>query len=94
MTKSVVPEFVNSSDTLIKSDSAVFMEFYMDIILSQTSNLENMILDITWNTGGNVGALYRVIGFITQNIPAASSISEISTLQHMQKIEGVPTAIT
>lgn len=93
MTKSVVPEFVNSSDTLIKSDSAVFMEFYMDIILSQTSNLENMILDITWNTGGNVGALYRVIGFITQNSFAVSSISADtkSNSTSYVKIEGVPT---
>ncbi|OED59119.1 S41 family peptidase [Acholeplasma laidlawii] len=93
MTKSVVPEFVNSSDSLIKSDSAVFMEFYMDIILSQTTNLKNMILDITWNTGGNVGALYRVIGFITQNSFAVSSISADtkSNSTSYVKIEGVPT---
>lgn len=49
----------------VLSDSAVYMEMQLDRIVAEAPNLENIMLDITWNTGGNVGALYRVVGFIT-----------------------------
>jgi len=37
--------------------------------------VENIILDLSFNTGGNVGALYRVVGFITDQPFKTSSIS-------------------
>lgn len=62
-------------DTLVKSDSAVYLELVLDKVLSETPNLTNILLDITWNTGGNVGALYRVIGFMTNQPFLVSRIS-------------------
>lgn len=64
-------------ESLISNDSAVYMEFILDIIKKESPNFENIILDLTWNGGGNVGALYRVLGFITGNTPfKVSSIDE------------------
>ena len=64
---------VNVKD-LVKGDSAVYMELALDRMFKENSNLNHIILDITWNTGGNVGALYRVLGFITDEAFMVSSI--------------------
>ena len=58
-------ELIIDIDNSVNSDSAVYMEMMMDQIMAEAPNLENIVLDISWNTGGNVGALYRVVGFIT-----------------------------
>ncbi|QMS85340.1 InlB B-repeat-containing protein [Candidatus Xianfuyuplasma coldseepsis] len=50
---------------LIDADSAVYMEMMLQEIEEENPTFTNIILDISWNTGGNVGALYRVLGFIT-----------------------------
>jgi hypothetical protein len=50
---------------LVNSDSAVYLEMVMDKVLTESPTLVNATLDLTYNTGGNVGALYRVIGFVT-----------------------------
>jgi uncharacterized repeat protein (TIGR02543 family) len=60
----VWPFTVGVLDTVL-SDSAVYMEMMLDQITGLYPNLENIILDLSWNTGGNVGALYRIVGFIT-----------------------------
>ena len=52
-------------EAMIEGDSAVYLEMVMDRVTAEAPNLVNAMLDLTWNTGGNVGALYRVIGFIT-----------------------------
>lgn len=59
----------------VKGDSAVYMEIVMDKLSEVAPDLENAMLDITWNTGGNVGALYRIIGFITDQPYRVSSMS-------------------
>lgn len=59
---------------VILSDSAIYMEFMLEKISNEAPNLENIVLDITWNTGGNVGALYRVVGFITDEPFRVSNI--------------------
>lgn len=64
----------HTAEDLYYADSAVFMEIMMEAILSESSSLENIILDVTFNTGGNVGALYRVVGFITSLPFAVSSM--------------------
>lgn len=51
-------------ESLILSDSAIYLEFYIEKALRETPTINRAILDITWNTGGNVGALYRVIGML------------------------------
>ena len=87
------PLFINDSFELIMSDSAVYMEFQLELIAEEATNLENIILDITWNTGGNVGALYRVIGFITDKSFAVSSISADTNTNSTSYvlIDGVPS---
>ncbi len=59
---------------LIDADSAVYMEFMLQEIEEEHPGITDIILDISWNTGGNVGALYRVLGFITDQPFAVSGI--------------------
>src|SRR5690554_6846315 len=56
--------FYDDIESLILSDSAIYLEFELTNILKKYPNIEHAILDITWNMGGNVGALYRVIGLL------------------------------
>lgn len=74
-TKVHQPFFSSNIFDLINSDSAVYMEFQLALITKEAPNLKHIILDLTWNTGGNVGALYRVVGFITEAPFEVSSIS-------------------
>ncbi len=67
------PLIVNVEET-VNSDSAVYVEMMMDQIMIESPNLENIILDLSWNTGGNIGALYRIVGFITDQPFRVSSI--------------------
>jgi C-terminal processing protease CtpA/Prc len=69
------------------------MEMMMDQIILAAPTLENIILDISWNTGGNVGALYRIVGFITDQPFAVSGIDGDTggmSTSHVL-IEGVPS---
>ena len=56
---------VGDVETLVHSDSAVYMEETLENIMNEQPLVTDVILDLSWNTGGNVGALYRVLGFIT-----------------------------
>lgn len=56
---------ITDIEAVVNSDSAVFLEMVMDKILAESPTLQNVTLDLTYNTGGNVGALYRVVGFVT-----------------------------
>ncbi len=67
------PLIVNVEET-VNSDSAVYVEMMMDQIMEEAPDLENIILDLSWNTGGNIGALYRIVGFITDDPFRVSSI--------------------
>ena len=62
-------------EALVKSDSAVYLEEVLENAFKESPSIENIMLDITWNTGGNVGALYRVIGFMTNQPFLVSRIS-------------------
>lgn len=77
---------------LVLADSAVYMEVMMDKILSEAPNLANIALDLTFNTGGNVGALYRVLGFVTKDPFRVSSIDRDTNSYSSSYvyIEGVP----
>ena len=66
--------FVVDFKELIESDSAVYLEMTFDRITKEAPNLINAMMDLTWNTGGNVGALYRVLGFITDQPFVTASI--------------------
>ena len=56
--------FYHDVDLLVESDSAVYLEFYLEKAYQEKPFLEHAILDITWNMGGNIGALYRVLGIM------------------------------
>jgi hypothetical protein len=79
-------------EQLVLSDSAVYMEEVLENAKMAAPNLENIMLDITWNTGGNVGALYRVVGFITGEPFLVSRISGDtgSKSSSYVQIDGVP----
>lgn len=88
----VLPFEVDIMNTVI-SDSAVYMEVMLEKISGEAPNLEDVILDLTFNTGGNVGALYRVVGFVTDQPFAVSRINEDTNSKSTSyvKIEGVPS---
>lgn len=69
------------------------MEMYLEIILSETKNLDTVLLDLTFNTGGNVGALYRVLGFITNKSFKVSSIDADTNSYSISYvyIDGIPS---
>ncbi len=77
---------------LILGDSAVYMEMYLEKIMKETTILDSIILDLTFNTGGNVGALYRVLGFVTEQPFKVSSMDgdTNSTSIGYVYIDGVP----
>ncbi len=85
------PFIVNIMDMVI-SDSAVYMEMMLDQITAQYPLLENIILDLSWNTGGNVGALYRIVGFITDQPFRVSGIDGDTggVSSYYVYIDGVP----
>jgi uncharacterized repeat protein (TIGR02543 family) len=47
-------------------DSNRYMRETMDAILLENSNVQNIVVDLSYNTGGNLGALIRVLGFMTE----------------------------
>jgi len=78
---------------LIESDSAMYMEFMLQEMLEEKPGLINIVLDVSANTGGNVGALYRVVGFITDQPFAVSGIDRDTggaSTYHVQ-ITGTPS---
>ena len=80
-------------EELVEDDSAVYLEMVFDLIISESPDLENVMLDLTWNTGGNVGALYRVVGFVTSEPFMVSRISGASGSESSSFviIDGVPS---
>jgi hypothetical protein len=85
-------EVIKDIKALVKSDSAVYLEEVLENAFIESPSIENIMLDITWNTGGNVGALYRVIGFMTDQPFLVSRISgdtNAKSSSHVQVV-GVP----
>lgn len=76
----------------LKRDSAVYLEEVLENAFIESPGIENIMLDITWNTGGNVGALYRVIGFMTNQpfLVARVSGDTGSKSSSFVQIVGVP----
>lgn len=84
--------FTANIEELVFSDSAVYMEMTLEKIMSEKPGVTSITLDVTWNTGGNVGALYRVLGFITDQPFRVSSIdgSTKGASSSFVYIDGVP----
>jgi hypothetical protein len=59
----------------MEADTAIYLEMVLDEMKEEAPNVVDVVLDITWNTGGNVGALYRVVGFITDQPFRVSSMN-------------------
>lgn len=49
-----------------ETDSDAFMRETLEAIFSENPNVKNVGIDLSYNTGGNIGALLRVLGFITE----------------------------
>ena len=64
-----VTKSVDDDETVI--DSNDFMRDTLDGIFLADPTIENIVVDLSFNTGGNIGALYRILGYITEN-PIAS----------------------
>jgi hypothetical protein len=62
-------------ENLIESDSAVYLEVMIKEIKAENSGVQNIGLDLTFNTGGNLGALYRIIGLMSDEPFGVSSFS-------------------
>lgn len=60
---------------LIDSDSAIYLETMIKELTAEFPNVKNIGIDLTFNTGGNVGALYRILGLITDQPFGVSSFS-------------------
>lgn len=85
-------EFAGSIEDLVNNDTAVYMEMYLELMTNEAPLLNTVLLDLTFNTGGNVGALYRVVGFITDQPFAISSIDGATNSRSRSYvyIDGVP----
>lgn len=62
-------EFLTASVDEEKSsenDSDAYMRETIEAILLENPNVKNVGVDLSYNTGGNIGALLRVLGFITE----------------------------
>ena len=57
-------EHINSTDAY-KYDTYEFVKYALDNVSGQ--GIENVVLDLSQNGGGNVGALFRVLGFISDD---------------------------
>ncbi|MCU0105477.1 InlB B-repeat-containing protein [Acholeplasma vituli] len=77
----------------LKSDSAVYMEIMLEALTLEKPTVTNIVFDISWNSGGNVGALYRVVGFMTDDAFKVSRINAGSGSKSTSyiKIEGLPS---
>jgi len=61
--------FETASSTEEKSplnDTDAYMRKALDDIFLANPNVENIVVDLSYNTGGNLGALLRVLGYITE----------------------------
>lgn len=65
----IFDEHGNVKDDAWEYDSYYFMDHvFKDIV--KHGNIDNVLIDISLNGGGNIGALIRVLGFLTnENIP-------------------------
>lgn len=61
--------FVTASVDETKSkdnDSDAYMNYVLTSIYRESPNVENIAIDLSYNTGGNIGALLRVLGYMTE----------------------------
>lgn len=48
-------------------DSNKYMRETLDSIFAESMSIENIVIDLSYNTGGNLGALLRVLGYMTED---------------------------
>ena len=62
--------FVTASVDETKSkdnDSDAYMQYVLNAIFRENPDVENIAVDLSYNTGGNLGALLRVLGYMTED---------------------------
>ncbi|WP_438340753.1 S41 family peptidase [Mycoplasma sp. 125] len=68
----------------IKSDTFEFLRNTLQKILKQ-KNIKNVVIDISRNGGGNIGAMYRAVGLLTNKDIVVHSKSLLSGIIETQK---------
>jgi hypothetical protein len=66
-----------SDDASYKTDSYLFMVEALEFIKSKPS-ITTIVLDLSYNTGGNVGAMFRVLGFMTDEKLPYSNLNPLT----------------
>lgn len=87
-----VTKSVDDDDTVVDSDD--YMRDAINAMFLDNPNIENIVVDLSYNTGGNVGALYRVLGYVTENPIAVSYQNPLSNEKYTYWVEVETTAIT
>lgn len=90
--ESLKPLIMTDDYDYVYRDSALYLEIILEQLFEEHPEIENILLDIAYNTGGNVGALYRVVGFITGEPFQVTSLSPDtnSASTSFVYIDGVP----
>ena len=60
-----VTKSVDDDESVVDSDD--YMRDAIEAMFIENPNIENIVVDLSYNTGGNLGALYRVLGYVTEN---------------------------
>jgi len=60
-----VTKSVDDDESVVDSDD--YMRDAIEDMFIENPNIENIVVDLSYNTGGNIGALYRVLGYVTEN---------------------------
>lgn len=53
------------TEKTIFNDSDYYMKQTLNEVFDVNPNVENLIIDLSYNLGGNLGALFRVLGYLT-----------------------------
>lgn len=80
-------------EELIESDSAIYLELNIEKALRAKPTITHGVLDVTWNSGGNVGALYRVLGLL-YNKEFAVSRFEPTTGSYSTSVVSINAPVT
>lgn len=87
-----VTKSVDDDDTVVDSDD--YMRDAIDAMFLENPNIENIVVDLSYNTGGNIGALYRVLGYVTENPIAVHYQDPLTNEKQTYWVEVATTART
>jgi uncharacterized repeat protein (TIGR02543 family) len=87
-----VTKSVDDDDSVVDSDD--YMRDAIAAMFLENPNIENIVIDLSYNTGGNVGALFRVLGYVTEEPIARSYQNPLTNENYTYWVELETDAIT